>query len=188
MAFYETKLDPYIPVNPNIDIPGEYLQAEANRLQAKYDKTMLKGQKASEDSYVQRGVTSEKAADTWNTQYSQQYMDITNRLMNAQLTPKQAAEQITALQTQMNTERPMFDVLNKLASPDAWARAYKEQEAALKSTNSAITPNYNENTGVFNQYENLSELERSMRDLGLSIEPTDWSKKFRTEVTDAIIK
>lgn len=188
MAFYETKLDPYIPVNPNIDIPAEFLQAEANRLQSKYDKTVLKGQKAAEDSYVQRGVTSAPAADTWNQQYSQQYMDITNKLINAQISSREAADQITALQTKMNTERPMFDILNKLASQEAWTRGYAEQKAALESSNTALTPNFDENTGQFDQQTDLAKLEASYRNLGLTVNPTDWSRIFREQAMNAIVK
>ena len=188
MAFYETKLDPYIPVNPNIDIPAEFLQAEATRLQAAYDKSILASQKATEDSYVQRGVTSQPAADAWNTKYSEQFMDIGNRLRNAQISSKQAKDEIAALQTTMNTERPMFDVLRKLSSEEAWNRGYAEQKAALDSSNTALTPNFDENTGQFDQQTDLAKLESSYRNLGLTVNPTDWSRIFREQAMSAIVK
>ena len=186
MAFYETDLNPYVGVNPDINLPVDVLQAEGKALEDAYAKALAKAEKNAEDLYVQRGVTSRTAADDWNASIPKRYADISAKLMSGQYTTRQAKDEMLKLQQEFDTQRPLYDVLTQLSSQAAFEQGRKELDAAKQSNDEAITPNWNEELGQFEDYKTLQELERSRDALGLVINPSDWSSIFRKQAMSAI--
>lgn len=186
MAFYETDLNPYVAVNPDINLPVDVLQAEGRALEDAYAKALAKADKNAEDLYVQRGVTSRTAADDWNASIPKRYSDISAKLMSGQYTTRQAKDEMLKVQQEFEAQRPLYDVLNQLSSQAAFEQGRKELDAAKQSNDEAITPNWNEELGQFEDYKSLQELERSRDALGLVINPSDWSSIFRKQTMSAI--
>jgi hypothetical protein len=186
MPFYETDLNPYIAVNPDINLPVDVLQAEGKALEDAYAKALATANKNAEEAYRERGVSSGQAADTWNAKYQQGFMDISSKLTSGQYSTRQAKDEILKLQEALQQERPMYDILGRLASEKAFEQGRKEIDAAKQSNNEAITPVWNEETGKFEEFTDLPSLERAAEHLGLVVNPSDWSTIMRKQALSAI--
>jgi hypothetical protein len=143
--------------------------------------------KIADESNVDRGPVSGTLADSFNQKYRDQFVALAEKMRNDPGGWRKYKDEALALKNQFSQEQDYFNELKNASNQAAWTKATAERQAALESSNTAITPYLNEQTGEFDQVSDRPALTRATTYLGQTVKPTDWNVIFRNKLKDAIV-